>query len=847
MSQKLKKFLKKNLLHFGFVVTLGFLIIGIIGFLKLGDPGFHANINSFHDAKNDLTIGLLGSSTMFFLLGIYLQLTTFKPLKLLSKQVKFMAEKDFVSLSSALTEMAHGNLTSGIKLESGTINSSVNGRVGEMVKGLNSIIGSLNEASIEFNSATDKPCQRLFYVGADSYLEGRACGEEMGKALNGKGKVIIILERFDSIGHELRRKGFQNSIREKFPSISILETIETKLSSEVCYNETKSLIKKYPDLNGFYVTYGGIATAKAVDELGKSGKVKIVCHDLADETMKYVKQGVITATLSQDVFAQGHDPVIHLFNHLVSRWQPSQPRLLSIMDVVTPKNYEQFWQSGKGVIESEAVSARRPKPLQVSHRPIKIAVIGREGDSFWNAFKSGVDSAANQLKNYNASVEWIIPKGARTKNGNNVSAKIYGPAIDDCINKKYDAISIGIFDKNLVPYINNAVDKGISVASFNSEPISLRGTFTTLKERAKKLLNVSQSLAKGALQSVETFNNNSSSVQNMAQRLSDEVVSVNTASANMSQIAASIERIAKDSHDQKLAAERVSNSAFEISTAVNSANKSAGAVVNSSSEAIEIAKQGAKMVMQNLEQMKKIEETVSQFASQIEGMAKQSEQIEKIIETIEEIAEQTNLLALNAAIEAARAGEHGRGFAVVADEVRNLAERSANATKQTSSLINKVQNDIAESGKSIKYIVENVKEGSNIANKSGEAIEKLLSSSQNMSGQIAVMAKANGEVATIMSNLVKSIDKISMVIDQNMSATEELSASVQHTVQMIKNVASISDTNASTINEISLKTVEATREAEEVGNVAGGLAGMADELQAATAQFKIESESINLN
>lgn len=847
MIKVIKKFLKRYLLHFGFLVTLGFLAVGIVGFLKIDNLIVLSWINSFAEAKNYLTIGLIGSSSMVFLMAIYLQITTFKPLKLLSQKIKFMAEKDFVSLSAALTEMAHGNLTSGIKLESVAINSRVNGRVGEMVRGLNSIIENLNEASVEFNSATDKPCQRLFYVGADSYLEGRACGEEMGKALKGKGKVVIILERFDAISHELRRKGFQNSIREKFPSITVLETIETKLNAEVGYNETKVLIKKYSDLDGIYVTYGGISSAKAVAELGKSGKIKIVCHDLADETMNYVKQGIITATLSQDVFAQGHDPVIHLFNHLVSKWQPSQPRLLSRMDVVTLENYKQFWQPEKGVIESEAISSRRPKPIQKSSKPIKIAVIGREGDSFWNAFRSGVDAAAVQLKNYNASVEWIIPKGAGAKNSNEVTARIYGPAIEDCVAKKYDAVSVGIFDKNLVSYINKAVDKGLVVASFNSEPISLRGTFTTLKERSKKLLNVSQTLAKGALQSVETFNNNSNTVKNMAQRLSEEATSVNTASANMLQIATSIERIAKDSHEQKLAAELVSNSAFEISNAVDSANKSAGEVVNSSSEAIEIAKQGAKMVMQNLGQMKKIEETVSQFASQIEGMAKQSEQIEEIIETIEEIAEQTNLLALNAAIEAARAGEHGRGFAVVADEVRNLAERSAKATKQTSTLINKVQHDISESGRSIKHLVEDVKEGSNIANKSGEAIEKLLFSSQEMSGQITGMAQANRDVANIMSNLVKLIDKISLVIDQNMSATEELSASVQHTVQVIKNVASISDRNASTINEISLRTVKATREAEEVGNVAGGLAGMADELQAATAQFKIESDGLSLN
>jgi len=87
--------------------------------------------------------------------------------------------------------------------------------------------------------------------------------------------------------------------------------------------------------------------ARAILESKKAGSVTLICHDMTDETMRYVKQGVITATIGDNSFAQGHDPVVHLYNHLVTGWMPETPRLLIDMDVVTRTNYHHFWAEGQ--------------------------------------------------------------------------------------------------------------------------------------------------------------------------------------------------------------------------------------------------------------------------------------------------------------------------------------------------------------------------------------------------------------------------------------------------------------------------------------------------------------------
>jgi ribose transport system substrate-binding protein len=199
-----------------------------------------------------------------------------------------------------------------------------------------------------FNSETAEPNKRMFFVGADLYLQGQAACKAMGDATGGKGKVAIITGFFAVEAHELRRKGFEDCIKQSYPGITVLKPVENQDKADNAFAQAKDFMTANPDLAGIYVTAGGpFGAAKAVDEGGKTGKVKVVSFDFVDETMQYVQKGVISATIGQDPFAQGHDPAIRLYNYLVGKVNPECVKLVTKSDIVTKDNIANFWKPSK--------------------------------------------------------------------------------------------------------------------------------------------------------------------------------------------------------------------------------------------------------------------------------------------------------------------------------------------------------------------------------------------------------------------------------------------------------------------------------------------------------------------
>jgi methyl-accepting chemotaxis protein len=231
------------------------------------------------------------------------------------------------------------------------------------------------------------------------------------------------------------------------------------------------------------------------------------------------------------------------------------------------------------------------------------------------------------------------------------------------------------------------------------------------------------------------------------------------------QIATSAEEVAAQTMTVATASEQMSSTSMEIA-------HNCSLAADSSRQGSDLTVQGVAVVQESVAGMNRIAEKVQQSALTVENLGSRSEQIGEIVGTIEDIADQTNLLALNAAIEAARAGEQGRGFAVVADEVRALAERTTRATKEIGQMIRAIQSETKSAVAAMQEGVREVERGTSDAAKSGVALASIRSQIDAVSQQINQISTAAEEQMATTTEITNNIQQITEVV--------QLSASCSH-------------------------------------------------------------------
>lgn len=232
------------------------------------------------------------------------------------------------------------------------------------------------------------------------------------------------------------------------------------------------------------------------------------------------------------------------------------------------------------------------------------------------------------------------------------------------------------------------------------------------------------------------------------------------------QIATGAEEVAAQTSTVATASEEMSATSSDIA-------RNCSMAADSSKLTSESATRGAAIVQETIAGMGRIAESVKLSAATVENLGTRSEQIGAIVGTIEDIADQTNLLALNAAIEAARAGEQGRGFAVVADEVRALAERTTKATKEISEMITAIQHETKSAVRAMEEGVAEVEKGAASSEKSGHALEEILAQINEVTMQINQIATAAEEQTATTSEITSNIQQVTDVVHQTSRGASE--------------------------------------------------------------------------
>ena len=189
--------------------------------------------------------------------------------------------------------------------------------------------------------------------------------------------------------------------------------------------------------------------------------------------------------------------------------------------------------------------------------------------------------------------------------------------------------------------------------------------------------------------------------------------------------------------------------------------------------------------------MNRIAEVVESAANTVKELGNNSNKIGEIIQVIDDIADQTNLLALNAAIEAARAGEQGRGFAVVADEVRKLAERTTKATKEIASMIKQIQKDTRVAVESIENGSKEVENGKKHANKAISALDNIIGSTNETIDIVNQVASASEEQYATSDEISKSIESISAVTMQSTGGIKQIAEAIENMNSLTLNLQMI--------------------------------------------------------
>ena len=348
-----------------------------------------------------------------------------------------------------------------------------------------------------------------------------------------------------------------------------------------------------------------------------------------------------------------------------------------------------------------------------------------------------------------------------------ITGLIYGKGME--LTGRIVFVGLGIVNVIVGAWLSRAITRSITIPVLRSSAhidLMAKGDFSiAVSEHAMRRRDEMGIFAN----SMHAMNTN---IGEIITEMKSSAGSVASASA---QLSVSAEKLSTGAINQVDMATQVATASTQMNQATEDIAKNSNFIAESAGQTVKIARGGQEIVQKAIKEVNLIAETVETVSEFVKELGQESDKIGNIVTTINEIADQTNLLALNAAIEAARAGEHGRGFAVVADEVRKLAERTTASTTEIGSMIHTVKVGVEKTVDSMNQAKRNVESGVQFSSQAESALKDIITSIDSLYDGIRQTAGATEEMSSTTDGITRDINAIQSVTKETFSSSEEIS------------------------------------------------------------------------